>query len=99
MMSERTCDALTKAKQRGVVLGNPSQTISRLQGAGVEVMIVGPVPYIGCNVPSVLAARTFRNRAAYRFSRKIGCTIDAIRIRLAYLKREQRLSRLLKKAQ
>jgi peptidoglycan/LPS O-acetylase OafA/YrhL len=37
-----------------------NQTIRRLQGAGIEVVIVGPVPYIGWNVPSVLAGSASR---------------------------------------
>jgi peptidoglycan/LPS O-acetylase OafA/YrhL len=40
-----------------------NQTIRRLQGAGIEVVIVGPVPYIGWNVPSVLAGSTSRGMA------------------------------------
>jgi peptidoglycan/LPS O-acetylase OafA/YrhL len=40
-----------------------NQTIRRLQGASIEVMIVGPVPYIGWNVPSVLAASASRGMA------------------------------------
>ena len=38
------------------------QTISRLQTFGVDVMIVGPVPEIGWNVPSVLAAKEWRKQ-------------------------------------
>ena len=37
-----------------------NQTIRRLQGAGIEVVIVGPVPYIGWNVPFVLAGSASR---------------------------------------
>ena len=40
-----------------------NQTIRRLQDAGIEVVIVGPVPYIGWNVPSVLAASASRGMA------------------------------------
>lgn len=36
------------------------QTIRRLRDAGIDVVIVGPVPYIGWNVPSVLAASASR---------------------------------------
>ena len=38
------------------------QTIDLLRAAGIEVMIVGPVPDIGWNVPSVLAATEWRRR-------------------------------------
>jgi peptidoglycan/LPS O-acetylase OafA/YrhL len=40
-----------------------NQTIRRLQDGGIEVVIVGPVPYIGWNVPSVLAASAWRGMA------------------------------------
>jgi hypothetical protein len=39
------------------------ETIRRLQAAGIEVVIVGPVPEIGWHVPTVLAAREWRGRA------------------------------------
>ena len=39
------------------------QTIRRLHAAGIDVVIVGPVPEIGWNVPSVLAAREWRGKA------------------------------------
>jgi peptidoglycan/LPS O-acetylase OafA/YrhL len=48
-----------------------TQTIRRLQRSGIAVTIVGPVPYIGWNVPSVLAARASRGilpREGPRFS-------------------------------
>ena len=43
--------------------GQLKQTVRRLQDAGIEVVIVGPVPYIGWNVPSVLAASALRGMA------------------------------------
>jgi SGNH domain (fused to AT3 domains) len=39
------------------------QTIRNLQNAGIDVVIVGPVPYIGWNVPSVLASSAWRGMA------------------------------------
>src|SRR5262249_4802023 len=39
------------------------QTIRRLQAAGIDVVIVGPVPEIGWNVPFVLAASEWRGKA------------------------------------
>ncbi len=38
------------------------QTIRRLHAAGIDVVIVGPVPEIGWNVPAVLAAREWRGK-------------------------------------
>ena len=40
-----------------------NQTINRLQASGIEVLILGPVPDIGWNVPSVLTASAWRGRA------------------------------------
>ena len=39
------------------------QTMDRLRTAGIDVVIVGPVPYIGWNVPTVLAAKEWRKQA------------------------------------
>jgi hypothetical protein len=39
------------------------QTIDRLRTAGIDVVIIGPVPEIGWNVPSVLAAKEWRKQA------------------------------------
>jgi hypothetical protein len=39
------------------------QTIGRLRAAGIQAVIVGPVPYVGWNVASVLAASQWRGRA------------------------------------
>jgi peptidoglycan/LPS O-acetylase OafA/YrhL len=38
------------------------QTLDRLRTAGIDVVIVGPVPEIGWNVPSVLAAKEWRKQ-------------------------------------
>lgn len=46
------------------VLGKQlNETIHRLRAAGIAVLIVGPVPYIGWNVPSVLTASAWRGIA------------------------------------
>jgi len=39
------------------------QTMDRLRTAGIDVVIIGPVPEIGWNVPSVLAAKEWRKQA------------------------------------
>jgi peptidoglycan/LPS O-acetylase OafA/YrhL len=39
-----------------------AQTLDRLRTAGIDVVIVGPVPEIGWNVPSVLAAKEWRKQ-------------------------------------
>jgi peptidoglycan/LPS O-acetylase OafA/YrhL len=39
------------------------ETIDRLQAAGIEVVILGPVPHIGWRVPLVLAAYQWRGKA------------------------------------
>jgi SGNH domain (fused to AT3 domains) len=40
------------------------RTIRNLQDAGIDVVIVGPVPYIGWNVPSVLVSSAWRGMGA-----------------------------------
>jgi len=37
------------------------ETVHRLRDAGIEVTLVGPVPYVGWNVPAVLATRLWRH--------------------------------------
>jgi peptidoglycan/LPS O-acetylase OafA/YrhL len=38
------------------------ETVRRLRNAGIDVTIVGPVPYVGWNVPAVLSTRLWRNQ-------------------------------------
>jgi hypothetical protein len=40
------------------------ETVRRLRDEGIDVTIIGPVPYIGWNVPAVLASRKWRHVAA-----------------------------------
>jgi peptidoglycan/LPS O-acetylase OafA/YrhL len=55
---ERRADADKVAPFRQAI----AQTLDRLQTAGIDVVIVGPVPEIGWNVPSVLAAKEWRKQ-------------------------------------
>jgi len=46
-----------------VFAASVERSVEELRRGGLEVTIVGPVPYIGWPVPSVLAAKTWRHRA------------------------------------